>query len=475
MWLAIDPWRTAADYVDAAAIRFAPAEAWKTRRQVRLAGLLASAAECSPLYREILGPLGGADAPFSAVPPMRKSVAMARFDDWVTDADIRLDALREFTRDPARIGRPFLGRYTVWESSGSSGEPALFVFDAAAMAVSDALEAARGPVSLASPWEGLPAGPGGLRMGFVGAVDGHFASIVSLQRARRLNPWLDATLETFSFLQPIGELVAALNAAQPSILASYPSVAWVLAQEQLAGRLRLAVKAVWTGGETITPAQRELIGRAFGCPVRDSYGASECLTIASECRHGHMHLNADWVILEPVDAALRPVAPGQIGATTLLTNLANRVQPVIRYELGDRVRLVPGPCACGSSLPVIEVQGRQDDVLSLAGAQGQVVHLAPLALTTVLEEEGGVFDFELVQTGERSLDLALHGRDADRGHVEAACRALQRWLQAQGLAQVRLSGHCARGAAVRGRSCKQRRVCRGRATAARPSGAGVAA
>lgn len=474
MWLASDPWRTAADYVDAAALRFAPAEAWKTRRQVRLAGLLASAAECSPLYREILGPLGGAAASFADVPPMRKSVAMARFDDWVIDADIRLDALHAFTRDPARIGQPFLGRYTVWESSGSSGEPALFVFDAAAMAVSDALESARGPLSLVSPWEALPMGPAGLRMAFVGAVDGHFASIVSLQRARRLNPWVDATLQTFSFLQPIGELVAALNTAQPTILASYPSVAWVLAQEQLAGRLRLAVKAVWTGGETLTPAQREVIARGFGCPVRDSYGASECLTIASECRHGRMHLNADWVILEPVDAALRPVAPGEIGETTLLTHLANRVQPVIRYELGDRVRFVPGHCECGSSLPVIEVQGRQDDVLSLAGARGQVVHLAPLALTTVLEEEGGVFDFELVQTGERSLDLALHGRDAERRNVETACSALQRWLQAQGLAHVRVSGHCARAEAARGRSGKHRRVCRattttGPATPTKPS------
>jgi phenylacetate-CoA ligase len=104
------------------------------------------------------------------------------------------------------------------------------------------------------------------------------------------------------------------------------------------------------------------------------------------------------------------------------------------------------------------VQGRQDEVLSLVGAHGHVVHLTPLALTTVLEEEGGVFDFELVQTGERSLDLALHGRDADRRQVEAACRALQRWLQAQGLAHVRVGGHFASAAAARGRSGKQRRV-----------------
>jgi phenylacetate-coenzyme A ligase PaaK-like adenylate-forming protein len=461
MWLASDPWRTAAAYFDAVAVGYGPAGGWRARRDARLAALLSRAAEASPLYREILAPLGGAKARFADVPPMRKAELMAAFDRWVTDPGVSAAALHRFTRDPAQIGRPFLGRYTVWESSGSSGEPATFVFDAAAMAASDALESARGPVAQIRPWFGLPAGPGGLRMAFVGAIDGHFASIVSLQRARRLNPWLDATLRTFSFLQPTAELVAALNDWQPTVLSSYPSMAWVLAQEQNAGRLRLDVRAVWTGGETLTPAQREGIAQAFEAPVRDSYGASECLTIAGECRSGRLHLNADWVILEPVDEAWRPLPEGEVGATTLLTNLANHVQPILRYDLGDRVRFVPGRCACGSSLPVIEVQGRLDDVLSLRGDDGRLVHLAPLALTTVLEEEAGVFDFELRQRGARSLQLSLGGHEGADARLQHACSALRAWLRTQGLAGVRVDGHRADAPAARGRSGKQQRVRRG--------------
>ena len=60
---------------------------------------------------------------------------------------------------------------------------------------------------------------------------------------------------------------------------------------------------------------------------------------------GSMHLNADWVILEPVDRAYRPVPPGVMSHTVLLTNLANRVQPIIRYDLGDSVVIEPDPCA----------------------------------------------------------------------------------------------------------------------------------
>ena len=82
---------------------------------------------------------------------------MRHFDDWVTDPELRLDALRAFTTDRSRIAEPFLGRYVVWESSGSSGEPGIFVQDATAMAVYDALEALRRPElrplrRLLDPW-----------------------------------------------------------------------------------------------------------------------------------------------------------------------------------------------------------------------------------------------------------------------------------------------------------------------------------
>ncbi|MFO1326376.1 MAG: phenylacetate--CoA ligase family protein [Rubrivivax sp.] len=458
MSLVFDPYRSALAWADVLAVTRAGEDAWRQRREQRLDELLTHAARRSPLYRERLGTRDVAALQLADIAPVDKGELMARFDQWVTDPVLTLPALREHVRDPARIAEAFAGRYLVWESSGSSGEPALFVQDAQSMAVSDALEGARGPVaaSLSGP---LGLGGAWPRLAFVGAVDGHFASVVSLRRACRVNPWLAATVRCFSFLQPIEQLVAALDAWSPAVLSTYPSMAWVLAQERAAGRLRIAPAALWTGGETLTPPMRAALTRAFGATVRDTYGASECLEIASECPQGALHLHADWVILEPVDERHRPVPAGEVGETTLLTNLANRVQPVIRYDIGDRVRLRPGPCACGCTLPMIEVQGRQDDVLSLGGAGRRRVHLAPLALTTVLEDEGGVFDFELHQRGERQLRLVLHGADAQPERLRRARAALRRWLDARGLAGVQLHGHCAVDGG-RGRSGKRRRVCR---------------
>jgi phenylacetate-CoA ligase len=142
------------------------------------------------------------------------------------------------------------------------------------------------------------------------------------------------------------------------------------------------------------------------------------------------------VVLEAVDAAGRPVAPGTRSETVLLTNLANRLQPLIRYDLGDSITCDPNPCPCGSPLPVIAVQGRCDETLHYRTAAGARVALLPLVLTTVLEEEAGVHGFQIESGGAGALRLRLD--PAERPSAAKACRALRDYLDLQGLASVRV-------------------------------------
>jgi phenylacetate-coenzyme A ligase PaaK-like adenylate-forming protein len=451
-----DPWLSCRLAADVAAASRCSAAALGLRQQQRLAALLRAAARGSALYRQILRGRDAATMRLQQLPTLSKAELMAAFDDWVCDPVLELDALRRFTADRSRIAEPFAGRYVVWESSGSSGEPGMFVQDAAAMAVYDALEGMRRTL-MRPPADALDPWLGGCIV-FVGAIDGHFASTVSVQRLRRLNPLMAGRLRTVSFLQPLHEQVAALRALAPDVVATYPSAALLLAEEQLAGRLRLTLREVWTGGETLSPAVRHFIERAFGCPVINSYGASEFFTLASECKAGGMHLNSDWAILEPVDRHGRAVPAGEFGATTLLTNLANHVQPLIRYDIGDRVALLPQPCSCGSHLPLIDVQGRSDDTLCLGARGARAVRVLPLALATVLEDDAGLFDFQVVQQGPNDLLLrtGLQG-EAARHALPRARRTLEAFLAQQGAAGVHV--HCRSGQpGRRGRSGKVQRV-----------------
>lgn len=439
----------------------APAWLIKQRQQARVQQLL-QAARGSALYRERMD---GDTPALERMAPVRRAELMARFDDWVTDPLLRLDELRAFTADPSRAGQPWLGRYVVWESSGTSGMPGIFVQDARAMAVYDAIEATRHrPPARATP---LPFDPFGAlqllgaadRHALVTATGGHFASVVSFERLRAINPWVAASSRSFCVMQPVDELVAQLNHFQPTVLATYPTAAALLADEAEAGRLRIRPRCVMMGGETLSHAVRERVARVFGASVRASYGTSEFLPIAWECAHGHLHVNADWVLLEPVDDCHQPVPAGERSHTVLLTNLANRVQPLIRYDLGDRITWHGEGCACGSHLPVIEVEGRSDDVMRVpARRAGEQVSLLPLALCTVLEEEGGVFDFQLRQQGPNTLVLRLPGSDAAAAAAVERCRlALQDFAQRQGAEPIRVLGEL--GCAVpRGRSGKACRV-----------------
>src|SRR5439155_2907214 len=232
-----------------------------------------------------------------------------------------------------------------------------------------------------------------------------------------------------------------LNDFQPAFLASYPTTLSLLAEERVAGRLRIDPAALWSGGETLAPGTRFTIERAFECPVANEYGASECMSIAFGCREEWLHVNADWVLLEPVDCDYKPVPPGEASHTVLLTNLANRVQPIIRYDLGDSVVAKPEPCACGNPLPAMRVEGRCDDIVALRGPRGEMVRLPPIALTTVVEEAASVHRFQIVQRAPDRLSLRLVlGCPEERkaaGHV--ASTALKGYLVQNALPNVHVA------------------------------------
>lgn len=417
-----------------------PQQVGAGQRQARLLRLLQHASQQSPVYHERCARHHRALA-LQDFEPIEKAELMQRFDHWATDRNITRASVEDFLADPQHLADAYLGKYLVWTSSGTQGHPGIFVQDAPSLAAYDALDLQRfrGP-SLASnalgAWMPLP------RFAFVAATGGHFAGVVSIERQRRhalsmLGPWLAPAIRTFSVQTPWPVLLRELQAFAPTILITYPSGADALAQAQTQGLLHLALQEVWLGGEQLSHGQRQRITAVFQCRLRNNYGASEFYSMASECTHGQLHLNDDWVILEPVDAQLRPVPPGVTSHSVLLTHLANHAQPLIRYRLSDSIRFITALCACGSRFPVIEVQGRADDTLQLLDSAGHCVTLLPLALMTVLEEGAHVTQFQLLQTGPRTLELRLEpGVPHPMAALAALRTALHDYLTQHGLGPV---------------------------------------
>lgn len=403
-----------------------------------MADLLDHARANSPFYARHYAGRTIRSVALSDIPPVTKTELMADFDGWVTDRRITRSGVEAFVADPALVGTSYLDGMFVCTSSGTTGHPGLFVHDRHAVAVYRALVMIRIVLAWLGPRQWYSFARRGLRWAMVVGTGGHFVGSGWVERDRLRGAWFRRAYRVFSVQQPLRDLVAELKAFDPTVLSGYPSALDLLAGEQAAGRLHLRPVFVETAGETTTAEVRTRLAENFGCPVFNAYGTSEFQPIASSCGEGWLHVNSDWAILEPVDADYRPTPPGDLSHTVLLTNLANFVQPIIRYDLGDSVQVRPDPCPCGCRLPAIRVEGRCDDVLRLTAADGHVVPLPPLAIGSVLDGVPGLVRGQLLQAGPSSIRLRLEAdaaTDIER-FWRVATDTLQTYLGAQGLANV---------------------------------------
>jgi hypothetical protein len=77
----------------------------------------------------------------------------------------------------------------------------------------------------------------------------------------------------------------------------------------------------------------------------------------------------------------RPVPPGVPGCKVLLTNLAARTLPLIRYELSDSVTIADGPNPAGRPYGLIaSIDGRNDDIVHLPAKAGGTIAVPPYRL-----------------------------------------------------------------------------------------------
>jgi phenylacetate-CoA ligase len=221
-----------------------------------------------------------------------------------------------------------------------------------------------------------------------------------------------------SALTPLDEMVAALNAFQPEILLGYPTVAVLLAAEQLAGRLRIAPRMMAFGSEPLTVEMRERIFEAWGIDPGEYYATTEAATIASSTpEHPRaLEIFEDQYVIEIVDEANRPVAPGTAGAKVLVTNLENRTLPLIRYELADRVIESPEPNPAGRPYRHLAgIDGRTADTLTFPAAGGGTVAVLPLRMGAPFARLPEVRQFQIVHdAGGLEVRLVLDpGAPAD--------------------------------------------------------------
>lgn len=386
----------------------------------RLRRLREYAVARSPFYRQLHH--GLEEAPLSALPIVTKGMLMERFDDVVTDREIRLADVESYL-DRAKATDVFRGTYRVTATGGTTGRPGVFLADPGEW------RAVITSYARASDWAGVAASlTNRLRLASCGSRHpSHQSSIMAATAQSPLMPMI-----RFDASDPLAEIVAGLNRYRPDVLIGYPSVLCILADEQQAGRLAIGPRAILPSAEVLTNEARSHLEAAFGVAPTNVYAATETAAIASECPQGRMHAYEDLVISEIVDEDNQPVRPGEYGARLLVTVLFSRTQPLIRYELSDRVQAGDGGCSDGRPYAVLGgIEGREEDVLTLAGVR---VHPNVFEIALGRVQATG---WQVVETDGR-LRVLLAGAAAGVDEAGVAARVVS-GLRAVGVLDVPIS------------------------------------
>lgn len=420
---AAEAWDFVRALARSAAVERAGREAVSQLRARRMARLLAAAARV-PLYRERLqeagvplrdaleqgtssmsGP-GESDAWLAAMRPMTKAELVERLDESFADPALSRAQLLDFVRAPERAGELLRGRYLVATTSGTTGEVGLFVHDLPGWALTRGVTFARiyrdhlhleGALRLAAQRR--------YRMAFVVAAGGHYMTYLLASRLPRASRRVvDARVHSVE--SSIEVLVSQLNAQRPHLLHGYPTVLELLCWQRRSGALRIEPDMITAGSEPLTPSCRAAVAAAFPrAQLVETYAATECVPMATSCRLGHLHLNEDACVVEPVDDQGQAVPEGQLGARVWVTNLLNLAQPIVRYELSDQVRLIASPCLCGSPFARLEVQGRSDDTFWLRAADGGWQAHPPIPLELIFLRVRGLLQYQLVHVHQNHLEV----------------------------------------------------------------------
>lgn len=141
------------------------------------------------------------------------------------------------------------------------------------------------------------------------------------------------------------------NAQKASYLHGYSSMIYQLAV--IINKDRLAkpqnLKMIKGTSEKIFESYQDEISQAFGQKMISEYGATEAGIIAFECPNGYMHINMEGVYIEEIEKEI------------VVTNLQMKSFPIIRYKLGDYIKLAANNerCSCGKAHHILkEVIGR---------------------------------------------------------------------------------------------------------------------
>lgn len=349
--------------------------------------------------------------PLAQWPLADKALMMAEFDR-INTAGLSLEALLHcaLKSEQDRDFAPKVGRFSVGLSSGTSGRRGVFVVSPQEQRIW-----AGGMLAKMLP-RGLLSGE---RVALFLRADNHLYHSVDTR-------WL--SLQFYDLFAPFSDHLSKLPQFAPTIIVAPAQVLRALALAVQNGQITLAVRRVISVAEVLEPQDRQLLEQVFG-EVAEVYQATEGF-LAASCSHGRLHLNEEFVHIEPEWIDERRFTP-------IVTDFTRSTQPVVRYRLDDVLVASGEVCPCGQPTRVLEaIEGRRDDQLQLPLPDGTLrVIFADVCSRAIARSLPLASDYRLIQHATDRLELIA---DASEPQLADCQQALMALFAGQGIATGQL-------------------------------------
>lgn len=326
--------------------------------------------------------------PIENYPSLTKKELMKNFNEIVcTDVDI--NEMRSFDANPDNNNKLYKDKYHIVHSSGTTEKPGYFIYDEKAwqQMLIATIRASLWDMSMKEIIKLLSKRP---RIVYIAETDGRYGGAMAVSdgiagvKAKQL--FLDIKM-------PLDEWIDKISKFQPSIIIGYPSAIKILMESVARGEIKTNLFRIISCGEPLSKNLRDCFTKTFKCKVINFYGASESLALGVEVGNkDEMYLFDDMNYIEILEDGI------------YITCLYNKIQPLIRYKISDKVTL-HGISKHVPLTTVTNILGRNEDLLWFKDKNGKKEFLHPLSVEGFCID--GMLDYQFRKINDQAFEMII--------------------------------------------------------------------
>lgn len=326
--------------------------------------------------------------PIENYPSLTKKELMKNFNEIVcTNVDI--NEMRSFDANPDNNNKLYKDKYHIVHSSGTTEKPGYFIYDEKAwqQMLIATIRAALWDMSIKEIIKLLSKKP---RIVYIAETDGRYGGAMAVSdgiagvKAKQL--FLDIKM-------PLDEWIDKISKFQPNIIIGYPSAIKILMESVAREEIKTNLFRIISCGEPLSKNLRDCFTKTFKCKVINFYGASESLALGVEVgNEDEMYLFDDMNYIEILEDGI------------YITCLYNKIQPLIRYKISDKVTL-HGISKHVPLTTVTNILGRNEDLLWFKDKNGKKEFLHPLSVEGFCID--GMLDYQFRKINDQAFEMII--------------------------------------------------------------------